>query len=111
MQPFVSILIPCYNAERWIAQAIESALAQTSLDKEIIVVDDGSTDRSLNVIRSFNSRILWETGPNRGGNARRWPACRLGYSDDSSLVQYGANEILWIVCDQRKVVFNSIAPM
>jgi cellulose synthase/poly-beta-1,6-N-acetylglucosamine synthase-like glycosyltransferase len=36
--PLVSILIPCYNAERWIAQAIESALAQTWLEKEIIVV-------------------------------------------------------------------------
>ena len=71
MQSFVSILIPCYNAERWIAQAIESALAQTWLDKEIIVVDDGSTDRSLDVIRSFHSRIRWETGPNRGGNSAR----------------------------------------
>ena len=67
----VSILIPCYNAERWVAQAIESALAQTWPDKEILVVDDGSTDGSLAIIRSFGSRIRWETGPNRGGNAAR----------------------------------------
>ena len=45
----VSILIPCYNAERWIARAIESALAQTWSNKEVIVVDDGSTDDSLAV--------------------------------------------------------------
>jgi glycosyltransferase involved in cell wall biosynthesis len=71
MQPFVSILIPCCNAERWIAQAIESALAQTWSEKEIIVVDDGSTDRSLEIIRQYDGRIHWETGPNRGGNGAR----------------------------------------
>src|SRR5215472_15094253 len=71
MQPFVSILIPCYNAERWIARAIESALAQTWSSKEVIVVDDGSTDDSLNVIRAFDGRVRWETGPNQGGNTAR----------------------------------------
>jgi glycosyltransferase involved in cell wall biosynthesis len=67
----VSILIPCYNAERWIAQCIESALAQTWAEKEVIVVDDGSTDSSLAIIQQFEGRILWETGPNRGGNVAR----------------------------------------
>jgi glycosyltransferase involved in cell wall biosynthesis len=71
MSPLVSILIPCYNAERWIAQAIESSLAQTWPDKEVIVVDDGSTDCSTYIIRQFGDRIRWETGPNRGGNAAR----------------------------------------
>jgi glycosyltransferase involved in cell wall biosynthesis len=67
----VSILIPCYNAERWVGQAIESALAQTWSEKEVIVVNDGSRDGSLEVIKSFGARILWETGPNRGGNVAR----------------------------------------
>jgi glycosyltransferase involved in cell wall biosynthesis len=67
----VSILIPCYNAERWIAQAIESALAQTWPQKEVIVVDDGSTDCSADIIRQFGDRIRWESGPNRGGNVAR----------------------------------------
>lgn len=71
MTSLVSILIPCHNAERWVAQAIESALAQSWPEKEIIVVDDGSTDGSLDVIRKFGDRIRWETGPNRGGNAAR----------------------------------------
>lgn len=71
MNPLVSILIPCYNAERWIGQCIESALAQTWAEKEVIVVDDGSTDGSLKVIQSFGDRIRWETGPNRGGNVAR----------------------------------------
>src|SRR5438445_1161515 len=67
----VSILIPCYNAQQWVAHAIESALAQTWADKEVIVVDDGSTDGSLDAIRKFDGKIQWETGPNRGGNVAR----------------------------------------
>lgn len=71
MQPSVSILIPCYNAERWIGQAIESALAQTWPNKQVIVLDDGSTDGSLDVIRRYESQLIWEAGPNRGGGYAR----------------------------------------
>jgi glycosyltransferase involved in cell wall biosynthesis len=56
MKPLVSILIPAYNAERWIADAIMSAPAQTWPRKEIIVVDDGSTakhERSLFFFRRY----------------------------------------------------------
>jgi glycosyltransferase involved in cell wall biosynthesis len=67
----VSILIPCRNAERWIAQAIKSALAQTWREKEVIVIDDGSTDGSLEIIKSFSDRIRWENGPNQGANVAR----------------------------------------
>jgi glycosyltransferase involved in cell wall biosynthesis len=67
----VSILIPCFNAEQWIAQAIESALAQTWRETEVVVVNDGSTDRSLEIIRRYDGRIRWETGPNRGGGVTR----------------------------------------
>ncbi|BAY07246.1 glycosyltransferase family 2 protein [Calothrix sp. NIES-2098] len=71
MLPKVSILIPCYNAEYWIAQAIKSSLNQTYANKEVIIVDDGSTDRSLKIIKSFGNSIRWETGPNCGGNIAR----------------------------------------
>src|SRR5262249_4335435 len=71
MTPLVSILIPCFNAEHLVAQAIESALAQTWPAKEVIVVDDGSTDGSLKVIQRFDGFVRWETGPNRGGSAAR----------------------------------------
>lgn len=67
----VSILIPCFNAQRWIGEAIESALGQGGADVEVIVVDDGSTDGSLGVIRQFGDRVRWETGPNQGGNPAR----------------------------------------
>jgi glycosyltransferase involved in cell wall biosynthesis len=71
MNPKVSILIPCYNAEMWIAQAIESALNQTYPNKEVIVVDDGSKDGSLEIIKIFGDAIRWETGLNKGGNVAR----------------------------------------
>ena len=71
MNPLVSILIPCFNSERWIAQTIESAFAQTWPETEVIVVDDGSTDASLNIIQQFSGRIQWTSGPNQGGNAAR----------------------------------------
>lgn len=65
MTPVVSILIPAHNAERWVAQAVESAIAQGP-DVETIVFDDGSTDDTLACICRFCDRIRWESGPNRG---------------------------------------------
>ena len=74
----VSILIPAYNAERWIAGTIESAIAQTWPDKEIIVVDDGSTDGTLAVARQFESKgVRAVTQPNQGAAAARNKALAL----------------------------------
>lgn len=55
MFPKVSILIPCYNSEQFVADTIECCLAQTYPNIEIIVVDDGSTDNSFDIAKSFNS--------------------------------------------------------
>lgn len=71
MSPLVSILIPCHNARQWIGQCIQSAIDQTYPYKEIVVVDDGSTDGSQDVIRSFGDRVRSEFGPNRGSNFAR----------------------------------------
>lgn len=71
MSKLVSIIIPCYNAEKWLSEAIDSCLNQTYPTKEIIVIDDGSTDGSLNIIKSYGNKIIWETGDNRGGNHAR----------------------------------------
>src|SRR5262245_3615788 len=51
----VSILIPCFNAARFVAKTIESALDQTHKNIEIIVVDDGSTDNSAEVVANYGS--------------------------------------------------------
>lgn len=58
MKPLVSIIIPVYNAEAYLRETIASALAQTYPNKEIIIVNDGSTDSSINIAREFNSDII-----------------------------------------------------
>ena len=67
----VSVIIPCFNAERWLKEAIDSCLQQSYPNIEIIVVDDGSTDSCLEILKSYGERIIWESGPNRGGNYAR----------------------------------------
>jgi len=69
--PNVSVVIPCWNAERWVSRAIQSVIDQAYPNLEIIVIDDGSTDRTFEVIQSFGDRILYETIPNGGGCAAR----------------------------------------
>lgn len=58
MKPLVSILIPAYNAEEWIAETINSAICQTWQRKETIVVDDGSTDDTAEVARRPRATML-----------------------------------------------------
>ena len=56
----------CYNAERFVAEAVSCVLAQTHPDVELIVVDDGSTDRSQEVLRGFGERVRVLTQANQG---------------------------------------------
>ena len=70
----VSILIPAYNAEKFIGETLESALLQTYSDIEIIVIDDGSTDRTPDVVGSYaerDSRIRLLRQENSGVSAAR----------------------------------------
>lgn len=67
----VSVVIPCYNAGRFLAETLESAFVQTYPSTEIIVVDDGSTDGTAELIHSYGSRVIGEFGPNRGASAAR----------------------------------------
>ena len=67
----ISVIVPCYNAARWVKEAIDSCLQQTYERVEVIVVDDGSTDHSLEILQSYGARIRLETGPHRGGSNAR----------------------------------------
>src|ERR1700733_1542913 len=82
MKPLVSILIPAYNAEKTIAYTIRSAIGQTWQHKEIIVVDDGSRDRTAEVARRFVSKqISVVSAENQGAAATRNHAFQLSRGD------------------------------
>jgi len=65
----VSVVIPAYNSENYIRDAIESVLGQSLPVSEIIVVDDGSSDRTSEIARSLGARVIRQ--PNRGVSAAR----------------------------------------
>jgi glycosyltransferase involved in cell wall biosynthesis len=82
MKPLVSILIPAYNVEEWISDTLRCAIAQTWEPKEIIVVDDGSTDRTLTIARQFEShKLRVVTQKNQGAAATRNKAYALCQGD------------------------------
>ena len=64
--PKVSIITPLYNGEKYIGKNIESILGQTYRDFEHIVVDDGSTDRSAEMVRSFGKAVVYFEQKNAG---------------------------------------------
>jgi glycosyltransferase involved in cell wall biosynthesis len=64
--PKVSIVIPAYNAEDYIRDAVDSALAQTHADREVIVVDDSSTDDTALILKGYGDRILVHHQANTG---------------------------------------------
>src|SRR5215468_689063 len=85
MTPLVSILIPAFNAEDWIADTIKSAIGQTWRRKEIIIVDDGSTDQTVPIAQRFASKDLRVvTQPNQGASAARNTAFGLCQGDLSN---------------------------
>jgi glycosyltransferase involved in cell wall biosynthesis len=69
--PLVSIVIPCYNAELYIRRAVESALTQTYENVEVLIVDDGSTDKTPSIVREFDGKVTLIRQPHSGGSAAR----------------------------------------
>src|SRR5271166_4603387 len=67
----VSIIIPCYNREKFIREAIDSALSQHYENAEVIVVNDGSTDNSWDIIESYGNKLNAISIDNRGVSAAR----------------------------------------
>ena len=69
--PKVSVIIPTYNSANYLPEAIESVLAQTYKDFEILVMDDGSTDNTKDVVAPYLDRIIFLEGPNGGPSKAR----------------------------------------
>ena len=72
MNALVSIIIPAYNAEGFLRRALDSALGQTYQDVEVIVVDDGSTDGTAQIVKSYSDPwMVYLRQENRGQGAAR----------------------------------------
>ncbi|MBK7919373.1 MAG: glycosyltransferase family 2 protein [Chloroflexi bacterium] len=88
--PIISVIIPVHNGGHYLAAAIDSALEQTRLPDEVIVVDDGSADGSAAIARSFGPPVRVLTQANLGRPQRAawaWPATGdlLGFLDADDL--------------------------
>lgn len=67
--PLVTVVIPAYNAEKYIADTLKSIVSQSYQNLEIIIVDDGSTDNTAAIIKSFLPRVRYLSQPNSGSCA------------------------------------------
>ncbi len=108
-QPLVSIVIPCYNAVAWLEETVDSALQQTYSKLEVVVVDDGSTDDSVRILESYGERIVWETGPNRGGCEARNRGLEISSGERIQFLD--ADDLLLPNCVADKLAFcDSLTP-
>jgi len=69
--PLVSIILPCYNAERTISRTLDDIFHQTHDHLEVICVDDGSTDNTRNIIKERTEPIIFLSQTNKGASAAR----------------------------------------
>ena len=88
----ISVIIPCYNEEKFIGQAIGSLLEQSRMPDEIIVVDDGSDDRSTEIVESFGEPVeLLFTGGKGAPEARNMGA---RHASGEALMFFDADDVL-----------------
>lgn len=105
--PRVSVIIPTYNRREYVQEAIDSALAQTFTDYEIIVIDDGSTDGTSEALQArYGNRIHYEWQENQGESVARNRGIELARgeyiafldSDDLWHPEKLAKQIIGFVC-------------
>ncbi len=81
MNPRFSVLMPAYNREKYVGQAIDSVLAQTFTNYELFVIDDGSTDATLELLESYGARIKVLRQSNQGPEVARNKAAALAQGE------------------------------
>jgi glycosyltransferase involved in cell wall biosynthesis len=79
--PLISVIIPTFNSGKFIAHAVQSVLDQTYQRLEIIVIDDGSTDTTKDILREFNGHIRYCYQENRGPSAARNTGIKIARGD------------------------------
>ncbi len=102
--PQISIIIPAYNAEKIIGKCLESLFAQTHKDFEILVVDDGSTDDTLQALEPYKNRIIVISQANGGAPAAR----NKGFlASKGPYVLFSDADIIWRP-DALEKLFNAL---
>lgn len=91
--PRVSVIIPMYNCQKFIAETMESVLSQTYKDFEIIAVDDGSTDNTRQIVQSYGSKVRYIYQRNQGVSAARNNAIRESQGEYIALLDH---DDLWL---------------
>ncbi|MEO6522702.1 MAG: glycosyltransferase [Mucilaginibacter sp.] len=91
-KPVITVLMPAYNAARYIAEAIESVLLQTFANFELLIVNDGSTDATVDVIKSFNDTRIVLINRNNGGVAKALNT-GLEYARADYIARFDADDI------------------
>jgi glycosyltransferase involved in cell wall biosynthesis len=95
MQDLVSVIIPAYNAEKYLAEAVGSVLAQSHRPLEVIIVDDGSTDRTKAVAASFGSAVNYSWQAHAGAAAARNTGVRMA---QGGFIAFLDADDLWEPC-------------
>jgi len=90
--PTISCIVPVYNGERFLSEALDSILGQTYRKLEVIVVNDGSTDRTESVARQYGARIRYHRQSNTGPPAARDEGVRIS---NGELVAFLDADDLW----------------
>lgn len=100
MKTVLSVIIPCYNGERFVMQAIKSVLNQPIKNLIVIVVDDGSTDRSYSLLKQIeqnDDRIYVVHQENMGVSAARNLGIKISVSKGASYIAFLDSDDVW--CD------------
>ena len=89
----ITVIVPVYNGEKYLAQAIESVLSQSHQPTEIVIIDDGSTDQTASIARSFGDTVRYHHQSNQGAGAARNKGVELAHSQ---LLAFLDADDLWV---------------
>jgi len=119
MNSLISVIVPIYNAEKYLSQCIESILSQTYKNLEIILINDGSLDNSLNICnyyKSLDDRIIVIDKPNEGVSATRNLGIKLakgdyiGFVDSDDYIEKNMYEVLLTQIKNDKTEVCAMVP-